>query len=109
MSDCIISVDDTADRAHRATTLEDLNEDVFRHMLRELAVCDMSAFSATCRWIREACIPTLFRRCYFTIYGPEQFIRSELFISVSLRPYIQYAHTFYPCLYNLPVPSPAHW
>lgn len=40
---------------------------MFRHILDELIIQDISAFSATCRWIREACMPLLFRCCCYTV------------------------------------------
>ena len=69
--------------------LDNLNEDVFGYILSQLTVRDMLAFSSTCRWIRQACMPLLFHHCYYIVYSPQQFMDPELFLSASLRPYIQ--------------------
>ncbi|KAH9930632.1 uncharacterized protein B0H18DRAFT_930250 [Fomitopsis serialis] len=73
----------------RNISLGGLNEDVCRHVLSELSDDDLWSLLQTCRWLREAAAPVLFRECTLKVYGPWNVIKPERFLPASFRPYIQ--------------------
>ncbi|KAI0357860.1 hypothetical protein OH77DRAFT_1308547 [Trametes cingulata] len=63
-----------------------LTEDVFNNILEEvLARRALKRFSATCRHIRQLCMPVLFRRCVVTLRAPI----SSRFLPDALWPHVR--------------------
>ncbi|KAH9930631.1 uncharacterized protein B0H18DRAFT_930243 [Fomitopsis serialis] len=70
-------------------SLGGLDEDVCHYVLRELSEKDLWSLLQTCRWLREACIPLLFRDCTLNVYGPWKVTQPARFLPMAFRPYVQ--------------------
>ncbi|KAH9930630.1 uncharacterized protein B0H18DRAFT_930237 [Fomitopsis serialis] len=70
-------------------SLGGLDEDVSRHILRELSRKDLWSLLQTCRWLRGASMPLLFRKCTLNVRGPRNVIEPERFLPASFRPHVQ--------------------
>ncbi|KAH9833023.1 uncharacterized protein C8Q71DRAFT_248574 [Rhodofomes roseus] len=83
------TLDTVLTRSTDNMSLGGLDADVCHHILRELSEKDLWSILHTCRWLREACMPLLFRTVSHTIRGPWAFTMHERFLVASCKPYVQ--------------------
>ena len=70
---------------------------MLRHILGQLSRQDSLSLSMTCRSVRLSSMDFLFGFACLAVYGPHTVTKQELFMPITLRPYVQYVAS--NCLY----------